>query len=57
MAERGEIVKALLAEMRAVLLSATPETREDCNARLVMYSGILATFTPEQSQPFDWHMV
>lgn len=48
---REEIVRACLAEMRAKLAGATPETRQEADAAILLYSGILATFKAEQILP------
>lgn len=48
---REEIVRACLAEMRAKLEGATPQTRRDDDAAILLYSGIIKTFTAEPSLP------
>lgn len=48
---RDEIVRACIAEMREKLACATPETRDDADVRILLYSGILATFKAEQVLP------
>lgn len=52
-ATRNQIVKAILDEMKAKVLAATPETRASDDASILYLSGVLATFTmvpinPEQ---------
>lgn len=50
-ADRYAIVGALLAEMKAKLLNATPETRAHDDAAVLLLSGVLRTFTAEPSLP------
>ncbi len=51
MGKRDEIVKAILAEMKQKLLTATPETRERSDAEILFLSQTLMTFTAEPALP------
>lgn len=51
--DRDEIVRALMAEMRAKLESATPLTRASDDASILFLSGVLATFTRVPANPIS----
>lgn len=48
---KDDIVRAILAEMKAKVMEATPATRADDEARVVYLSNVLRTFTAEPSLP------
>lgn len=50
-AGRDQIVRAILAEMKFKIMTATPETRRDSDAAVLLLSQTLMTFTGEYALP------
>lgn len=48
---RAQIVRELQAEMRARLMSATPATRRDDDAAILLFSNVLKALTAEPAIP------
>ncbi len=49
--DRDTIVTALFEAAYDALRTATPETRQESDARILLYTGIMATFTAAPAVP------
>lgn len=49
--DRDTIVRALLAEMKAKLISRAPDNYSETDASILLFSNILTTFAAEPALP------